>query len=382
MMRPEIQKVLEGLPQLKLLDLTCDPQGYCSQRQANEPDLVLVEMDGEAHVPQWLEKLALNRPGTPVLLCSHNLEPDFLIRVMQVGVREFLPLPLQREDLEAALTRVWASKKRHLSADQRPGELIVVTGHKGGAGVTTVAVNLAVAMAGMTSSQIALVDLARPFPDVANFMDLDPTYSILDLVQNLHEADRNFIQRIMHPYGNNLFVLHGCPDFREQDSIEVEALEQILTLLRSFYQYVIVDLGHWLDDYFLQVVTQGDLVLLVTGLTVPDLRNLKKLWPAFLEMNQDRRKIKLVVNRFDRSNGLQLKDLEQIVQQPPFATLPSDYSSMMEALNRGAPLEVTSPRSKLRHGIGVLAEQVKRELPDEMEQAAAGAPTKRKFWLF
>ena len=382
MMGPEIPKILEGLPQLKVLDLTCDPQGYCSQRQANEPDLVLVEMDGEAHVPQWLENLTQNRPGTPVLLCSHNLQPDFLIRVMQVGIREFLPLPLQREDLEAALTRVWTSKRRHLSAEQRPGELIVVTSHKGGAGVTTVAVNLAVAMAGMTSSQIALVDLGRPFPDVANFLDLDPTYSILDLMQNLHEVDQNFIQRIMHPYGSNLFVLHGCPDFREHDSIEVEALEQILTLLRSFYQYVIVDLGHWLDDYFLQVVTQGDLVLMLTGLTVPDLRNLKKLWPAFLEMNQDRRKIKLVVNRFDRSNGLQLKDLEQIVQQPALATLPSDYLLMMEALNRGAPLDVTAPRSKLWHGMRILAEQVKRELPGEMEQVAAAAPAKRKFWLF
>ncbi|HEY9074199.1 MAG TPA: hypothetical protein VIN67_08720, partial [Desulfobaccales bacterium] len=321
MKRPEIQEVLEGLPQLKLLDQTCDPQGYCSQHQADDPDLVLVEMDGEAHIPQWLENLTQNRPETPVLLCSHNREPDFLIRVMQVGIREFLPLPLQHEDLEAAVNRVWATKKRNLSADQRQGQIIVVTSHKGGAGVTTVAVNLAVAMAGMTSSQIALVDLARPFPDVANFLDLDPTYSILDLVQNLHEVDQNFIQRIMQPYGTNMFVLHGCPDFREHDSIELGALEQILTLLRSFYQYVIVDLGHWLDDYFLQVVTQGDLVLMLTGLTVPDLRNLKKLWPAFLEMNQDRRKIKLVVNRFDRSNGLQLKDLEQIVQQPAFATL-------------------------------------------------------------
>ena len=77
------------------------------------------------------------------------------------------------------------------------------------------------------------------------------------------------------------------------------------------------------------------MVLMLTGLTVPDLRNLKRLWPALLEWYQDRRKIKLVVNRFDRGNGLQLKDVEQMVQQPVFATLASDYSCNDGSLEPG-----------------------------------------------
>ncbi len=96
-----------------------------------------------------------------------------------------------------------------------------------------------------------------------------------------------------------------------------------------------MDLSHWLDDFFLQVIMEADMVLMVTGLTVPDLRNLKRLWPALLEWYQDRRKIKLVVNRFDRNNGLQLRDVEQMVQQPVFATLASDYFLLMEAHEPG-----------------------------------------------
>ena len=111
------------------------------------------------------------------------------------------------------------------------------------------------------------------------------------------------------------------------------------------------------------------MVLMLTGLTVPDLRNLKRLWPALLEWYQDRRKIKLVVNRFDRGNGLQLKDLEQMVQQPVFATLASDYLLMMEALNQGTPLGVTAGRSKLWRDMKGLAQQVLRDLPSGLEQA-------------
>lgn len=380
--RPEIQQVLESLPQLKLLDQTCDPQGYCNLPQGSWPDLLLVEMDGQSSIPTWLENLTQAHPKTPVLLCSHNMEPEFLIRVMQAGIREFLPLPLNQADLEAAVSRVWvAIRRQEAPALDKQGNVIVVTGHKGGSGGTTVAVNLAVALAELTSEQIVLVDLGRPFPDVGNFLDLEPTYSILDLARNLSEVDQSFIQRIVQPYGNNLMILHGCVDFREQDSIELEALEKIFAILRGLYKFIIVDLSHWMDDFFLHVVMEAHMVLLLTGLTVPDLRNLKRLWPAFMEW-YDRRKIKLVVNRYDRSYGLQLRDVEQMIQQPVFATLPSDYFIMMEALNLGSDLGVVASRSKLWRGIKALAQQVRRELPGGMDQPAVPVAPKKRFWLF
>ncbi len=381
--RPEIQKVLETLPQLKLLEQTCDPQGYVSLHKGNWPDLVLVEMDGENQIPKWLETLSQDLGKTPIMLCSHSREPDFLIKVMQVGIREFLPLPLTRKDLEAAVTRIWISQRRVQAVDgQDQGKVLVVTGHKGGSGATTVAVNLAVALAEQIPESLALVDLGRPFPDVGNFLDLEPNYSILDLLQNLNELDQVFLQRIMHPYRDNLFILHGCSDFKEQENLDPEALGKIFSLLRSHYKYTVVDLSHGLDDYFLQVVMEADLVLMLTGLTVPDLRNLKRLWPALLEWYQDRRKIKLVVNRFDRGSALQLKDVEQMLQQPVFATLGSDYPLMMEALNQGTPLGVGAGRSKLWRDMKSLAQQVLQDLPGGAEQGEVDAAPKKKFWLF
>jgi pilus assembly protein CpaE len=380
--RPEIQQVLESFPQLKLLEQTCDPKNYSSRHQGVWPDLVLVEMDGENTIPAWLEKLPQDLPKTPVLLCSHNREPEFLIKAMQVGIREFLPLPMTLVDLEAAVNRVWLSRRRQHAAEKTEGQVIVVTGHKGGSGSTTVAVSLAIALSQLNNHNIALMDLGRPFPDVGNFLDVDPNYTILDLAQNLADLDQSFLQRIMQPYGTNLFVLHGIQDFREQESVELEALSKIFKLLRSLYRYVVVDLSHWLDEFFLQAVMEADLVLMLTGLTVPDLRNLKRLWPSLLEWYPERRKIKLVVNRFDRANGLQLKDMEQLLQQNVFATLASDYAVMMETLNRGAPLSLTAPRSKLWKGIQTLAEQVTRELPGELQEQAVETSTKRKFWIF
>ena len=342
--RPEIGAVLGKLPQLKLLDQTTDPQSYVSQQKGISPDVVLVEMNGESRVPEWLENLPQEMPHTHVLVCSYNREPDFLIRAMQVGIREFLPLPLNQGDLESALNRVRAARKQLTPAENREGRVIAVTGHKGGAGSTTIAVNLAQALGEMATGRMALIDLGRPFPDVGTFLDQESNYSIVDLIQNIANLDKSFIQRIMQPYGARLSILHGVTDFREQENLDLESLEPIFAILRQMYSFIVIDLSHWLDELFLRVLTEADMTLMLTGLTVPDLRNLKNLWPYTMEWHQDKRKIKIVVNRYDNSSGLQLRDLENILQHPVFATVPqrlSDLDAMPEPRiapgGRGAP---------------------------------------------
>ena len=322
-------------------------------------------------------------PHTHVLVCSYNREPDFLIRAMQVGIREFLPLPLTQSDLEGALNRVRMSQKQLMPLDNQQGQIIVVTGHKGGAGSTSGRGKPGPGPGGPGSPDaIALIDLGRPFPDVGTFLDQESNYSIVDLIQNIATLDKSFIQRIMQPYGARLSILHGASDFKEQDSIELESLERIFAILRQMYSFIVIDLSHWLDELFLKVLTEADMVLMLTGLTVPDLRNLKKLWPHTMEWHQDKRKIKIVVNRYDNSSGLQLRDLENILQHPAFATLPSDYQALMQCLNQGSPLMGAAPRSKLwRHQrTGVL--RVLQEIGEDAHEADGAAAPRKKFWLF
>jgi len=380
--RQEIKAVLDKFPQLRLLGQTTDPQSFVGQHKDMSPDVVLVEMNGESRVPEWLENLPQEMPHTQVLVCSYNREPDFLIRAMQVGIREFLPLPLTQGDLEGALSRVRLARKQRMPVDTRQGRIIVVTGHKGGAGTTTVAVNLAQALAESSAGRLALIDLGRPFPDVGTFLDQESNYSIVDLMQNIATLDKSFIQRIMQPYGARLSILHGATDFKEQNSIELESLERIFAILRTMYDFIVIDLSHWLDELFLKVLTEADMVLMLTGLTVPDLRNLKKLWPYTIEWHQDKRKIKIVVNRYDSSCGLQLRDLENILQHPAFVTLPSDYQAMMQCLNQGTPLMGAAPRSKLWRDIKELASRVLEEIGEDAPEADGAAAPRKKFWLF
>ena len=144
----------------------------------------------------WLEQLIQRLPQTPILVCSENREADFIIQAMQMGIRELLSLPLSKTDLEAALNRVQITQKRLQPVEgDKHGQILVVTGHKGGVGCTTVAINLAVALSDLTAERVALIDLGRPFPDVANFLNQKPNYSFADLIDNPSKLDRSFVRK-------------------------------------------------------------------------------------------------------------------------------------------------------------------------------------------
>ncbi len=381
-LRSGIQEILESLPQLRVVNKATLPENFCNLPLGEAPDMVLVDLDSENGLPHWLEDLTHALTQTPVLLCSHNRDPDFLIRAMQMGVREFLSLPLQKTDLEAAVERVWVAKKRLRSAHSRQGRLLVITGHKGGVGSTSIAVNLAMALAESTPGPVALVDLGRPFPDVGNFLDQSPSHTIFDLVQNLPSLDHAFLQRIMQPYEDKLAILHGCSDFKEQESIDLESLDRIFSLLKGLYKWIIVDLSHWLDGLFMHVIREADLVLMLTELTIPDLKNLKKFWPVLQEVHQEKQRVRIVVNRYQKTNGLQLSDLEQVIQQPAFDHLPCDHPALSEAITKGVPLAAVAPRSKLYRGLCRLAQRLSEGNRETTEEAVASPAPRRTFWLF
>jgi pilus assembly protein CpaE len=378
---PSLSKILEGLPQLQILCQACDPEDFLNQPPRTTPDSFLVYLDGDQAPPEWLEHLTLNFPKSVVLVCSQRREPDFLIRAMQLGVREFLPLPLARDDLEAALDRVRTAKRRLSAATVNQGKIVVVTGHKGGVGSSTIAVNLATTLAAMQPDPLALVDLGRPFPDIGNLLDQEGPYSIADLVQNLDNLDQAFLQKIMHPYEKNLAILHGL-SIKEQDSLDLETLGKIFATLRPLYRWIIVDLSHWLDELFLKVLGEADLTLLLTELTVPDLRNLSTLWPLLREWQLAQKdQLKVVVNRYVKGNGVGLKDLEQLIHKSVFFSLPSDYPALLEAANQGVPLTKAAPRSKLCRSLEELAQELIKLDQGSTEEEPAGNNRARRGLL-
>jgi len=375
----KILKQLETFPHVQILSKTSNPEDFFLPGEI-QPDFIMVDLNGFTELPAWLEQLTQRFSDTPVMVCSDNTERQFLIRAMQLGVREFLALPLVRAELEAALGRVFVAQKKRLAEQAGSGQVVAVSSLKGGVGVTSVAVNLAVALGEIYPERVALVDLGRPFPDVANFLQQPKKASLLDLIENKDHLDASFIMRTMQYHDAKIAVLHGCPNFKGLDLIKPGVLEKVWGNLRQLYAWIVVDLGHWQDDeVYLSTATAADRLILLTELTIPDLHHLRELWALFQQQGLQMRKISVVVNRYNSSNGVGLKDLERISQQPVFCTLPSDYKTLSECINLGVPLAEKAPRSKLCRSLRSLAEEL---IHSSQQEPNAETRTRRRFFFF
>jgi pilus assembly protein CpaE len=360
---PALLEVVRTLSQVQLVGQSQNPEDFLGPGQKSASDLVMVCMNGDHSLPPWLESLTTNLPQTAVVLCSASSDPDFLLKAMRQGVREVMPLPLNHKELEDALGRILASKKRLSGLSSHRGKLVTVTGNKGGAGATTIAVNLSMALAQGQTDKVILVDLGRQYPDVGNFLAREAMYTVFDLIQNQASLDHTFLEKTVQPYEANLSLMHGISDFNDQDGINRKGLHKVLNLLKTHYRWVVVDLSYWLDELFVQVVKDSDLVLMLMECSGPELRNLGHLWPLLRKWLPGQDKIKLVLNRYECDHGLSLGNLEQVLKQKPYYTLPSDHEYVNAASNRAVPLVNVAPESRLWSSLKGLAGQLQGDLP-------------------
>jgi pilus assembly protein CpaE len=376
---PEYREVLRTIGNLKLVEESVDPETFWKRQQERSSDLILVHLDGKDAVPDWLDPLITHLPNTEVLVSSNCRDVDFLLNIMKLRPGGFLPLPLNREELMAAVERVKSRLgKEH---DLGKSQMVVVSGTKGGVGTTSIATNLAVALAKTTPGGVILVDLARPFPHVGQFLDLKCDHSIKDLVAGADALDPLFLEKIVRKHKTNLDVLLSYPNPVNQAPPDFRAMSKIFAALRTSYQWVVVDLGSWVDSFYLQVLQKADQILLVTELTLPDLQNFKVIISIFLEHGLDVQKVKILVNHYAKHYALGLNNLESNLKGAAIYTLPHEYHSLMEAINLGEPLSEAAPRSKLWRKIReIAAELVAQNQPESERQLAIGAGLFQKIF--
>jgi pilus assembly protein CpaE len=378
---PAYREVLQTMDNLRLLQEAKDPETFWAQQQEESSDLVLVDLNGTGLVPDWLDPLISRLPQTEVMVCSHSRDVDFILRIMKLRPGGFLPLPLNREEVAATLKRV----QSRLGNGPGPGrcQILAVTGTKGGVGTTSVATNLAVALTESTSSKVVLVDLARPFPHVGQFLDLKYEHTIKDLLAGADALDPVFLKKIVQKHKSKLEVLLSFPEFhlKSKGTPDFNAMCKIFAALRASYQWVVVDLGSWLDMLYLRVLQKADQILLVSELTLPDLQNAKVIKSLLGDWDIDDHKVKVLVNHYAKHYALGLKNLESTFTDAAFYTLPHEYHPLMEAINQGEPLGEVAPRSKLWRSLKeIAADLVAQNQAEGVRQVEAGPGLFRKIF--
>jgi pilus assembly protein CpaE len=169
----------------------------------------------------------------------------------------------------------------------------------------------------------------------------------------------------------------------ERPAISPDELRRVLTLLKSTFTHLILDVSKSFSALDLAAMEASDSVLLITQLDLPCLRNVVRLMQFFDQRPGLTEKVKIIVNRIglqDASISLN-KALETIGREIYFQ-LPNDYVSMVESRNNGIPLLQHAPKSRITKAIEQLAQQLNPQTVEVEKKSGEAAKPKKGLFSF
>jgi len=360
------------------------------------PDVIVMDinmpgMDGIAAA----EIISQRLPHSPIIMMSVHGEAEQLKRSMLAGAREFLVKPFSGDEFATSIKRVQEREiaRRDLLQDAAGAaaatpapdtgnaedhQVLAVFSPKGGAGRTTLAVNLALALKRETNQRVALVDANLQFGDVGVLLNLNPkNRSVAEAVEG-GEPDRDIIDSVMVDHSTGIRVLLAPPSPEGADLVTPAYLKKIIGFLRETHDWVVVDLPSGLNDHTLGVLDAADQILVVAALEITTIKNVRLFLEVADQLDYERSKIRLVINRSDASQGIRIGDVEASIRRSIDGTIVSDGRLAVLAVNRGVPFVVSHPESPLSRDIVKLA----RTLAGEGTTTTAHADKAAKRGLF
>jgi len=316
-----------------------------------------VELDAAAALA---DNLRVTRPAVSVILMRRRVDTSVLAEALRSGMREVVE--------ERDLTGLGEAIKRahqvyravtgpaSTGGDGPTGRLLTVFSPKGGVGKTTIAANLAVALSAR-GAKVCLVDLDLGFGDIAITLQLFPARTIADAVALEDGLDFSVLEPLLTPHRRGFSTLVAPVQPDAKDSIPATLVSRILAILKSNFEYVIVDTSPAFDEHVLQAFDETDELLLVTTLDVPTLKNVKIASETLDLLNFPKPRRHLVLNRADDKVGLSPEKVETTLDMKITQAIPTS-PEVANATNAGEPIVASHPKHQVSQAINRLADAV------------------------
>ena len=309
-------------------------------------DVVIIDLETDPeYAIKLIESVGANG-STTVMVYSATTDSDLLVRCMRAGAREFLTLPFSGNTFAKALARSSARRPAFRAPRKPIGKLLGFLGAKGGAGVTTVACNYAVALAQASGQSALLIDLDLPLGDAVLNLGIASEYSTVDALRDFRRLDSSLLAKFVVKHSSGLSVLAAPGKFPQSQSSD-EAIDKLLSVARRRFDNVVVDMGSRLDLTGTQLFKDAFRIYLVTQSSISELRNSNRLITHLFSSGGPT--LEVVVNRFEtRSPVLSEEQITKALTRPVDWKIPNDHAAVRKMQSTATPLVLgDTPISKM-----------------------------------
>ena len=288
----------------------------------------------------------------PIIMFSARFQPIDKQTALDAGATDYLP---KSTAPDALVNRIAELLPTGASTKPAVRGMFGLFSLRGGSGVTSLSVNIAIALALSQKTDVSLVDLALLGGHAALMLGLRPTSSVPKL---LSAVTGDFTSEVMQPHfiqhNSGVQVLASPPTLGQSFSLTDDRLLRMVSGLKSSSSITVLDVPHILEEHFSPVLQLLDRVLLVLSPDMPSVQSTVIALQGLNQLGMESKKIGLVVNQVSPHNPLPIETIQKAIKRPILATIPFE-PNMTKAVNSSNPLLLSSPKSAGAIAIGKLA---------------------------
>jgi pilus assembly protein CpaE len=306
----------------------------------------------------------------PVVLLSDEPSSALVDEALEAGVADVLVLPQTADTLAFALRKAGQPGRATEPAQDRTGAVVTVFSPKGGTGKTVMATNVSAVLASR-AKRILLVDLDLQFGDAAIMLGVHPEKTLRDLVIAPGRLDgeklAGYVTR--HELGVDILAAPLRPE--DAEVVTEERVLELLEVARASYDVVVVDTSPFFYGPMLALLERTEHLLLLCGLDVPTLKNVRLSVQTLDLLGFPRGRIGLLLNRVSSKVGMTRAEVEAAIGCDVRFEVPNDPAVAL-AVNRGVPAALGDPKSAFAQAV--------REIVDTIVPAPK-VEARRRFWI-
>ncbi len=376
--RENVKKLLQFESDIEVVGAARNGREAVQMTSELKPDVVLMDinmpdMDGIAAT----ELIRQREPATQIVILSVQADPNYMRRAMLAGARDFLTKPPMADELISAVRRAGemaglersksaqfvaaaeTSASKGMQAGYANGRVVMVYSPKGGVGVTTLAVNLAITLNNQETRAV-IVDGNLQFGDVSIFLNEQGKNTILDLAARADELEPDIVDSVMIKHAASGVSVLAAPSRPEHaENINAAQFGKIINYLTQLYAYVVVDTSHMLNDVTLSALDQADLILLIVTQDIPAIKNARLFLDLLNTIGVARDRVCFVMNKYDKRISITPEKIAQNLKQEITGVIPLDERTVIPAVNQGVPFMVDNKTQLAGRAVLALAEAVR-----------------------
>jgi pilus assembly protein CpaE len=331
------------------------PAAVEAYRSSPTPNVIMIEADVRADdILASLDELAdVCDEGTRVIVVGRFNDISLYRALLQRGVSEYLIAPVRALDVVGAICGLFSSP------DAKPvGRVIAVVGAKGGVGASTVAHNVAWAIARDLSLDSVVADLDLAFGTAGLDYNQDPPQGVADAVFSPDRIDTAFIDRLLSKCTDHLSLLAAPATLDRVYDFTPEAFEPVFDALRASVPCVVLDVPHVWTGWTKRVLIGADDILVVAAPDLANLRNAKNMIDLLRGARPNDRRPLYCLNQVGVPKRPEIKpaDFAKALEDDPVVVIPFEPPMFGTAANNGQMIAEVASGHKTAEMFRLLAQ--------------------------